>query len=268
MSLLTPVAVADTAAEESRQNVKSLFKMLDVLECFSSVDPELSVVDIARRTGLPRTTVHRIVDSLRGVGFVEQESSRGRYRLGLKLFELGNTALGNLPLYREAAPFVDTLAKLSGEGVHLCVFDGSQMVFVKKGDAPAGKPQNTLVLMEGSPCHATGVGKATLAFQPDAVVERVIRTGLRRFTAQTIVDPAQLRAELAEIRARGYAVDDGEHDSSVRCVAAPVRNGAGRVIAGISVSGLARRIPDSRIPELAAMVMSHAELLSHRLNSR
>src|SRR3981081_203787 len=99
--MLHRASQAELAAPDKRQNVKSLFKMLDVLECFSASDRELSVIQMAQRTGLPRTTVHRIVESLRSVGFLEREASRERYRLGLKLFELGNTAITNLPLYRE-----------------------------------------------------------------------------------------------------------------------------------------------------------------------
>jgi DNA-binding IclR family transcriptional regulator len=251
-------------ADGSRQGVKSLFKMLEVLEAFSSTDPELSVVDIARRTGLPRTTVHRIVDSLRGVGFLEQDASRERYRLGLKLFELGGNALMNLPLYREAPPFVDTLAKLTAEDVHLCIFDGSQMVFVNRRNQMAHL-HNTAILMEASPCHSTGVGKAALAFQSEAVIERVIRAGLPRFTPNTIVDPIQLRSELATIRARGYSTDDCEHEPDRRCVAAPLRNSAGRVFAAISATGPSRRVTPEREPELARIVMTHAELLSIRL---
>ena len=249
----------------NRQSVKSLFKMLDVLECFSSTDRELSVVEMAARTGLPRTTVHRIVDSLRAVGFLDQEASRDRYRLGLKLFELGSTALTNLPLYREAPPFVDTLSKLSGEDVHLCIFDGAQMVFVNRSDQVGGRPHNTVITMEATPCHSTGVGKAALAFQPEAVIERVIRAGLPRFTGNTIVDPDRLKEELAAIRARGYSIDDCEHEPDLRCVGAPIRNAAGRVFAAISASGPTRRVPHSRVPELAQLVTSHAELLSLRL---
>jgi IclR family KDG regulon transcriptional repressor len=253
-----------TSADGSRQSVKSLFKMLEVLEAFSSSDPELSVVEIARRANLPRTTVHRIVDSLRSVGFLEQDASRDRYRLGLKLFELGGNALMNLPLYREAPPFVDTLAKLSGEDVHLCIFDGAQMVFVNRRNQVA-RPHNTVITMEASPCHSTGVGKAALAFQSEAVIERVIRAGLARFTPNTIVEPKRLKAELAAIRARGYSIDDAEHEPELRCVGAPIRNSAGRVFAAISASGPSRRVTPERVPELARAVMTHAELLSIRL---
>jgi IclR family KDG regulon transcriptional repressor len=258
--------VADEA-EDKRQSVKSLFKMLDVLECFSATDRELSVLEMARRTGLPRTTVHRIVDSLRTVGFLEQEASRERYRLGLKLFELGNAAIVNLPLYREAGPFVDTLAKLSGEIVHLCVFDGSRMVFIEQVSDRA-RPNNVVTTMEATPCHSTGVGKAALAFQPDAIIERVIAMGLKPFTRNTLVDPDRLRRELAEIRARGYSIDDCEHEPDLRCVAAPIRNSTGRVFAAISVSGGTRRVTRERVPELADLVMSHARLISVQLGYR
>lgn len=254
-----------TDVDNGRQSVKSLFKMLEVLEAFSAAEPELSVVEIARVTGLPRTTVHRIVDSLRSVGFLEQDASRDRYRLGLKLFELGGSALMNLPLYREAPPFVDTLAKLSGEDVHLCIFDGAQMVFVNRRSQIAARPHNTVITMEASPCHSTSVGKAALAFQSEVVIDRVIRAGLPRFTPNTIVEPKKLKAELAAIRSRGYSIDDCEHEPELRCVGAPIRNSAGRVFAAISASGPARRVTQERVPELAKIVMTHAELLSIRL---
>lgn len=251
--------------DAGRQSVKSLFKMLEVLEAFTSNDRELSVAEIARRTGMPRTTVHRIVDSLRSVGFIDQEASRDRYRLGLKLFELGSNALKNLTLYREAPPFVDTLAKLSGEDVHLCIFDGTQMVFVNRRDQTAARAHNTIITMEASPCHSTSVGKAALAFQPEAVIDRIIAAGLPRFTPATIVEGDELRAELARIRERGYAIDDCEHEPDLRCVGAPIRNAAGRVFAAISASGSARHVAVERIPELAQMVRTHAELISLRL---
>ncbi|UYN95988.1 MAG: IclR family transcriptional regulator [Enhydrobacter sp.] len=257
----------DEAKPDHRQNLKSLFKLMQVLECFSAREPELTVVQIARKTGLPRTTVHRLADSLRAVGLLEQEASRERYRLGLKLFELGSSAITTLPLHREAGPFVETLARLSGETVHLCLFDGTQMVFVERVNDRA-RSLNTVTLLEATPCHCTGVGKAALAFQPEAVIERVIALGLPGFTARTIVDPPTLRAELALIRERGFAIDDGEHEPNVRCVAAPIRNTAGRVFAAISASGTMRRVPRERVPEFAELVVAHARQISARLGCR
>lgn len=253
--------------DNDRQHLKSLFKLVQVLECFSAREPELTVLQLARKTGLPRTTVHRLVDSLRAVGLLEQDSGRERYRLGLKLFELGSSAITNLPLHREAGPFVETLARLSGETVHLCLFDGTQMVFVERVNDRA-RSINTVTLLEATPCHCTGVGKAALAFQPQAVIDRVIAHGLPGFTARTIVDPPTLNAELALIRERGFAIDDGEHEPNVRCVAAPIRNTAGRVFAAISASGPMRRVTPERVPDLAELVTAHARQISARLGCR
>ncbi len=255
---------AATEIEDRTGSVKSLFKMVDVLECFSPTTPELSVLQIAQRTGLPRTTVHRLVDSLRAAGFLEQEASRENYRLGLKLFGLGNTALTTMPLHREAAPFVDTLAKLSAEAVHLFVFDGTQMVFVARGREGA-RPNNVVTTMESTPCHSTGVGKAALAFQTPTVIDRIIGLGLQRFTRNTIVTAEALREELAAIRARGYSIDNCEHEPDLRCVAAPIRNAAGRVFAAISVSGSVRRMEQHRTEDLAELAITHARLISVQL---
>lgn len=254
-------------ADDDGPGLKSLFKLLQVLDCFTAREPELSVLEIARLTGLPRTTVHRLADSLRRVGFLEREASRERYRLGLKLFELGTSAVGNLPLYRVAGPFVETLAKLSGETVHLCVFDGAEMVFIERANERA-RPHNTVTMLEATPCHSTGVGKAALAFQPEQVIERVIAQGLMAYTANTIVEPERLRRELAEIRECGWATDNGEHEADRRCVAAPIRNEAGRVFAAISASGSMRRVTKQRVPELAALVLAHARQISVKLGWR
>jgi IclR family transcriptional regulator, KDG regulon repressor len=255
------------AKTDDRQHLKSLFKLMQVLDCFSAREPELTVMQVARKTGLPRTTVHRLVDSLRAVGLLEQDASRERYRLGLKLFELGTSAVTNLPLHREAGPFVETLARLSGETVHLCLFDGTQMVFIERANDRA-RPHNTVTMLEATPCHSTGVGKAALAFQSEAAIKRVIALGLPGFTARTIVHPPTLRAELELIRERGYAVDDGEHEPNQRCVAAPIRNTAGRVFAAISASGPMRRVTPERVPELAELVMAHARQISAKLGCR
>ncbi|MBS0561513.1 MAG: IclR family transcriptional regulator [Proteobacteria bacterium] len=262
-----PIAQRWEGEVGGRQTVKSLFKMVDILGCFSAAEPALSVVQLAQRTGLPRTTVHRLVDSLRAAGFLEQEARGERYRLGLKLFEIGSVALANLPLYREARPFVDTLSKLSGEVVHLFVFDGAQMVFLERATDQA-RPSNVITTMEATPCHCTGVGKAALAFQPSETIERVIARGLRRFTPATIVDPEALRAELAATRARGYAIDECENEPDLRCIAAPIRNAAGNVFAAVSVSGPRRRIAVERTEALAEMVAAHARLISVQLGWR
>jgi DNA-binding IclR family transcriptional regulator len=234
------------------------------LACFSLQEPRLSLSEIARRAELPLSTAHRILATLREAGLVEQEGERDLYRLGLKLFELGSMVLANMELHREALSFIEELVRESGETVHLGVFDGSRVVSIEKMDSPHGLASQVTV-GKGAPAYCTAVGKALLAFQPEAVLEHICRQGLTRFTPRTITDPARLREELERIRTSGYAVDDGEHQAGVRCVAAPIRNYSGNVIASLSISGPAIRIPKEAVPSLAQRVKEVAGKLSARL---
>lgn len=253
----------------SRRNIdegmKSLGKLVRVLDCFSTDDRALSLSDICARTGYPRSTAHRLMASLREVGFLDQDRERDAYRLGLKLFELGSVALSNLDIHREAYPFVEALERMTGNTVTVAIFDGFRAVVVRRsgsaGETAAAKPDQ----IENAPAHCTSVGKSTLAFQPDDVIERLIDRGLERFTETTITDGDALRAELAEIRSRGYAVDEGEHRPGLRCIGAPIRNQHGRAFAGLSISGPSWQLHKESIPELAKVVVYHADRISRAL---
>ena len=251
-------------AKNQTGSFKSFGKVIRVLECFSLQEPRLSLSEIARRAELPLSTAHRIMATLREARIVEQEGDRELYRLGLKLLELGSMVLANMELHREALPFIEELAHESGETVHLGVFDGSEVVSIEKMDSLHGLASN-ITIGKGAPAYCTGVGKALLAFQPDSVVDHVCRLGLKRHTPQTLTEPSRLRKELARVRSHGYAVDNMEHQADVRCVAAPVRNHSGDVIASLSISGPATRIPRNRIPALAARVCEVAAEISARL---
>jgi len=244
--------------------IKSLAKVLLILECFSRHDRGLGLAEIAQRTGLPKATTHRLLASLKAIGFIEQHHDGERYRLGMKLFELGSTVLANMELPREAQPFVDRLAAMTGATVHLCVFDGDQAVFVDRRHADA-VTRNTLTLLEGAPVHCTAVGKAILAFQPERTIRRIVAQGLTSFTVATITRGETLKAELARIRERGYAVDEGEHQPGLRCIGAPIRNGSGQVIAAISASGPASLIAPAEDDRHSRLVTGIAAELSRRL---
>jgi DNA-binding IclR family transcriptional regulator len=235
-----------------------------VLECFSLEEPRLPLSEIARRAQLPLSTTHRILATLREEGVAAQEGEGDLYRLGLKVLELGSVVLANVEVHREALPFIEELVREAGEAIHLAVLDGSRVVSIEKMDSPHGLASN-ITIGKGAPAYCTAVGKALLAFQADSIVDRVCRLGLTRYTPQTITDPAMLGKELERIRGVGYAVDDREIWPDVQCVAAPIRNQSGNVIASISVSGPATRIPKERIPTLAARVREVAKQLSLRL---
>jgi DNA-binding IclR family transcriptional regulator len=246
----------------SEDALKSLVKVVAILEAFSTSRRSMSLAEIATATEFPRSTTHRLAASMRDVGLLDQEGNRDRYRLGIRLFELGNTVLANMDLHREARPYVDALSRVSGHLVHLAVFDGWQAIVVHRVPADSGTP---LTLIEAAPIHCTSTGKAILAFQPAAKIDAIISGGLKRFTDATITDGRKLKGELRLIRTRGYAFDEGEHQPGIRCVGAPIRDRVGRVIAGLSVSGPARRLPRDQMAELAKIVVHHAKLIEANL---
>lgn len=253
--------------EDEKNRIQTYRKMMDVLECFSTADRQLSLAQIAEAARLPRTTVHRILAALREIGFIEQDSRGGNYGLGIRLFELGSLALANMDLHREAKPFVDRLARLAGEAVHVGVFNGNDIVVVDREES-VDRPVNNSTLIETAPAYCTGVGKAVLAFQDRQVIAKIVKNGLKRFTNNTITTATGLDRELAKIRRQGYAIDHGEHEIWVHCVGAPIRNANGRVFAAISVTGPAERISEDRIPILSGQVMQTAESISRHLGYR
>ncbi len=262
--------MSEPAAEAPRHSddaLKSLTKVMRVLDTFSTVERALSLAEICQRTGFPKSTTHRLLASMREAGLLDQARERDRYRLGVKLFSLGNIALANLELHREARPFVEALTRQTGHAVHLAVFDGHRAVVIHRADASTERSQ-PVTLIEQAPTTCTSVGKAILAFQPAPAIARVIAAGLVRYTDATITEPEALRRDLAETRARGYARDEGEHQPGVRCIGAPIRDMTGQVIAGISVTSPMRRLPARAIAALATVVIHHADAISAALGFR
>lgn len=253
------------AARKGREEgMKSLGKLVRVLDCFSSSKRTLTLAEIAEETGFPRSTTHRLMASLREVGFLEQDHRRDVYRLGLKLFELGNMALSNFDIHREAYPYAEALERMTGYVVTVAVFDGYRAVVVRRSEGGSDTTTGTHRI-ENAPAHCTSVGKAALAFQPDDVISRLVGSGLPQFTKNTITDETELREALREIRERGYAVDEGEHRPGLRCIGAPIRDQAGRVFAGLSISGPNWKLLEEDIEQLSAVVIDHADKISESL---
>ena len=253
----------DLAATDD--GVKSLVKVVRILDCFSTTNRSLSLGEICAATGYPRSTAHRLVSSMRDVGLLDQERQRDRYRLGLKLFKLGNIVLANMELHREARRHIEALSRITNQSVHLALFDGREAIVVHRVETNSESGGTPLTMIEAAPVHCTSVGKAILAFQPREVCEGIIEAGLKKFTDKTIITASKLRTELAQIRKRGYSVDDGEHQPGLRCIGAPIRDSQQRVIAAVSVSGPAWKIPAAEIENLAAVVIHHANQISANL---
>lgn len=221
------------AVETGCPPLSLLEKAAKVLNAFQSAQPRLTLTEVVQRSGLPRSSAHRILDQLVQLRWLERE---GRdYRLGMSMLELGALASHHNRLRRAALPHLHALHETTGHLVHLTVLDGAEVVYLERigGSDDSGVPSR---VGGRQPAYCTAAGKAILAFSDDALVEQVIRHGLRPRTLRTITRPESLRGELAKVQERGVAFDYEEGYRGVFCVAAPLR-GAGRAIAAISVCG-------------------------------
>jgi DNA-binding IclR family transcriptional regulator len=228
-----------------------LARAVALLDAFTAEDHQVGLAELVRRTGLPKSTVHRLAAELVALRLLERTG--GAYRLGGRLFELGMRASVERGLMEVAIPYMEDLYERTHETVHLGVREGTEVVYVAKigGHEQARAPSRVGGRM---PLSCTAIGKALLAHGPPGLVEDVVAAGLERRTPRTIVAPGRLRAHLATVRERGVAFEHEESTVGISCVAAPVLDGADQVVAAVSVAGPVTRFR----PETAAAAVRAA----------
>jgi IclR family KDG regulon transcriptional repressor len=242
-----------------------LDRVVQILDCFGPERTELRLFDIAAATRLHKSTLYRLLEAMRSHRLIGFDERTGSYHLAMKLFEMGSLAVKRLALDQHAHPILDRLADVSGETAHLCVLDGADVVYIAKVECTRTLRIPSAV-GQRNPAYCTGVGKAILAhLAPEQFAEYIAGTSLRAFTKKTLTSAAELKANLRQIVAQGYAIDDQEREEGVRCVAAPVRDHSGRVIAAISIAGPTMRVTKEKVAELAAHVMRAANEISAKL---
>lgn len=243
---------------------KTLLKGLSVLEAIAEMQDELRVIDdLAARVGLSRSNTHRTLQTLIHAGYVERRVGEGGYRPTLKMFEFGLRQLNRLDVRRLAPPFMLTLARGTGETIHLSVLDGLDVVYVDKIDSEQAVRAYSVVGGR-APAHAVATGKALLAVSCPARLDR-LPASLPRFTPTTITDPSALREALDEARRIGFAINRGEWREDVGGLAAPIFDGLKRPVAALGISGPLTRLTPARLEELAAQVVDAAARLSSAL---
>ncbi len=252
-------------AARGKATAKTIDGALQILSLFNHTAPEWTIRDVAARLDVPYSTAYRYVSTLEAAGYLMRHPSTGAYRVGLPLIELAGVALNQLDVRVHGLSHLDHLADVTGLNANMAVLDQGDVLHVAYAFRSA-VPRMYTVLGRRAVAHCTALGKVLLADRPFEEVRRIIETyGWRPYTPRSIQTFPDLERALAEIRERGFAVDRGERRVATRCVGAPIRNQLGRVVAAISVSGQAERLPDERIPELAATVMEHASMISYRL---
>jgi DNA-binding IclR family transcriptional regulator len=221
---------------------------------------------LAEAAGLPPPTAHRLLAALCRAGYARQDPRSREYMLSLKLLELGAKVAGGLDLPAVARPVMKELGEISGETVNLVVFDGLEAVYVAQESASRSMLRMFTRVGARVPLHCTGVGKAYLASLDPARAQRIVEGAtLARLTDKTITAVEGLLEELERVRQRGFAVDDEEVETGVRCVAALIPGPDGNTAGGMSISGPSARITSERIPGMGAALVRAAMEVSSRL---
>ncbi|MBK4218173.1 IclR family transcriptional regulator [Paracoccus caeni] len=252
------------SAKETTGTVQVLDRALDMLDLLAG-SQGLTLSEVAERTEQSPSTVHRLLHSLGARGMVESDPATQAWHIGPATFRLGTAFMRRSGIVERARPILRGLMEHTGETANLGILSGDAVLFVSQIETQetirAFFPPGT-----SSPLHASGIGKALLAFGRPQILEDFLRRApLQRFTDKTLTTPEALQEDMARIRARGFSFDDEEKTRGMRCIAAPVFDLSGEAIAGISVSGPTHRVGSEHVKTLGAAVSAAAAELSQAM---
>lgn len=239
----------------------SLRKAFRLLALFSRERPEWGVTEMSEKLGTAKSTVSRIARTLEAEGFLRRTPNSERYRLGLRLWELGTQVVGDKSDFaRLARPHLERIVSEINESAQAVMIDGTDAVYVEKCDAPRSI-RTYSTIGQRFPLHCTGTGRALLAFQSDLFIASLLEKKLKGFTPKTVTDAVALKRELQRIRARGFSVSKGEWREDIGGIAAPVFDRYGEVAGALGVTAPLVRFPkDIQSPVAAAVIRGAAEL--------
>ncbi len=245
--------------------INSIIRAGALLKCLAKAGASLKMRELAARLGLDRSTTYRVLLSLEKCGLVEKDPKTGEFSLGVGAFDIGSAYLRKTDLMQVAKPIMTELAGKAQETVNLAILSGAEILYIDKVDSPRSVGVMSKIGQK-NPLYCTALGKALLAFQAKEDQSRILQgMQFRARTSRTITKRAQLMAELEKTFRRGYALDQREIEEEVECIAAPIRNHLGAVIAAISISGPQRKIHTPREKHFVENVVEAAAQISAKL---
>ena len=259
---LEPKSGPDSEAESRDGGVQSVDRALSIIETLAEDDEGYRLSDLAIRTGLSTSTVHRLLSTLESRRFVQFDRTESKWHVGARSFTVGATFARRRNFSAQAIPYLRKLRDLTRETANLAVVDDEFIVVLTRMESR--EIMRSLTQVGGRVAMvASGVGKAVLATWSDEDVNAIIRHhGMPRLTEKSIVRPSDLFKELEKVRRRGFAIDDEEACMGLRCIAAVVYNDCSEPLAAISVSGMTSRLTDDRLPSLGQTVREVAAELT------
>ena len=245
--------------------VQSVSRAMDILNCFEGNNTELGITEIANSLMLSKSTIYGLVNTLLTGGYLEQNKENKKYRLGIRLFELGNLVQRRMDLRNEARRYCLELAEAYKYTIHLAAHYKGEIIYIDKVDMPDAVIVYSQI-GKRAPMHCTGVGKAMLAYLPSAYLDQyVFNKELIKLTDRTIISKEELIKELEKVRQQQYSIDDEEIEVGLRCVAAPILDHNGDPLAAISISAPTARLPYDIIEKAAQDVRQQAQRISYRM---
>jgi PcaR/PcaU/PobR family beta-ketoadipate pathway transcriptional regulator len=256
----------DNSSPKSRYNVEALARGLETLSLFSADRPSLSLSQIVQLLQLNKTTAYRVLSTLESMGYLERDGATRQYRPGLRVLQLGFTAIHTLEVRQIARPFLERLSQEVGETVSLAALDGFRTIYL---DRIRNQSIVGVVVSVGSslPAHCTALGKVLLAALPEDELNLLLAgQELHAYTPKTLTTKKALVAELHKVCTQGYAIDDEELASALRAAAAPVRDLSRRIVAAVNVTGTTLRITHERLEaEILPALMRTVDKISTAL---
>jgi IclR family KDG regulon transcriptional repressor len=226
---------ADADSAERGESASSIGRVFAILGAIGDTG-QIGISELSQRLGMSKTTVHRVIQTLKALGYVTQEVETERYRLTIRLFELGAKALESVDLVREADIDMRRIGEITREAVHLGAFDDDAIIYIHKIDADYGLRMQSRIGRR-NPLHSTAIGKVLLAWMDPADAREVLsHIEFRRSTQKTLTCAQAVLSILPRVREQGYGEDNEEQEDGLQCIAVPVFDRFGRVIAGLSIS--------------------------------
>lgn len=255
---------AKNTSGENRDIIRSVAQALRTFDYLDTCG-DAGVIQVAEALGVHKSTASRLLATMKNAGYVARDDANGKYSLGIRFVELANTKLNQFDVRTSARPFLEELARETGETVHLAIMEQDTLVYIDKVDTPHTLAMRSKIGYRISP-HCTALGKAILSVLPEDKTKLILTPkGLTRFTPNTITDPLMFQEHLRQVKSRGFAVDDEEHEEGVRCAAAVILNHRGEVAGAISASGPTTRVSRQRMEENGYLVRDICLRLSRSL---
>jgi len=250
--------------EKSSLVIQSVDKAMRVFEFVCRSEKDARIVDISKSLGINKATVYRVLRTFVEIGYIEQNTDTDRYRATMKVMALGNHVMNKMEIRTLASGIIKELCEISGKSVHFSVNDNNKAVIIEKVEA-LGSNKVSFHIGRSSELYSTGTGKVFLANMPLNELQSYLTSiTLKAHTPMTIVDPTLLKRNLDEIQKSGFAIDRQENNVGISCVAGPVIDYSGKVVAAVAVTGPSSQV-EHDIPKLSQLILEYCSQISFKL---